>query len=215
MDILYYLSPNMEIENLTAINELIVGQLQKLIDQEKILNMFPFQGLINKYQKEKMNMYMNEEEEIEDNIKEIILEDKSYLMDYIKKLFDKKIEQNDKFFPIDNPNFVRKDYEIIEYKEKDIYDNKLSEENKNLDFSIDDNILNNNDNNPIFNLVKKIDAKDEEIKRMESINPNDFKKIMRPDIRLEINQTFKQLGFAFITLDMQGYRSGSMDEGIM
>ena len=46
-------------------------------------------------------------------------------------------------------------------------------------------------------------------------HPNDFKKIMRPDIRLEINQTFKQMGFAFITLDMQGYRSGSMDEGIM
>ena len=44
----------MEIENLTAINELIVGQLQKLIDQEKILNMFPFQGLINKYQKENL-----------------------------------------------------------------------------------------------------------------------------------------------------------------
>ena len=52
------------------------------------------------------------------------------------------------------------------------------------------------------------------IARIE-VNPNDFKKIMRPDIRLEINQTFKQLGFAFITLDMQGYRSGSMDEGIM
>ena len=65
MDILYYLSPNMEIENLTSINELIVGQLQKLIDQEKILNMFPFQGLINKYQKEKMNLYFNEEEENE------------------------------------------------------------------------------------------------------------------------------------------------------
>ena len=52
------------------------------------------------------------------------------------------------------------------------------------------------------------------IARIE-VNPNDFKKIMRPDIRLEINQAFKQMGFAFITLDMQGYRSGSMDEGIM
>ena len=49
------------------------------------------------------------------------------------------------------------------------------------------------------------------IARIE-VNPNDFKKIMRPDIRLEINQTLKQMGFAYVALDLQGYRSGSMDE---
>ena len=49
------------------------------------------------------------------------------------------------------------------------------------------------------------------IARIE-VNPNDFKKIMRSDIRLEINQTLKQMGFAYVALDLQGYRSGSMDE---
>ena len=170
MDILYYVSPNMEIENLTSINELIVQQLQKLIDQEKILNMFPFQGLIDKYQKaKKMNMYNEEEEEeLVDNINDIILEDKSYLMNYIKQLFDSKISKDDKFFPIDNPNYIRKEYKIIEYKEKDIYEYKLSEENKNFEFSIDEhNINNENDNNPISNLVNKADIKEEEKKDSE------------------------------------------------
>ena len=51
------------------------------------------------------------------------------------------------------------------------------------------------------------------IARIE-INPNDFKQIMRPDIRLEINQTLKQMGFAYVALDLQGYRSGSMDESL-
>ena len=137
MDILYYLSPNMEIENLTSINELIVEQLQKLIDQEKILNMFPFQGLINKYQQEKkMNIYLNEikNNDLVYNIDVIILEDKSYLMNYIKQLFDSKIEENDKYFPIEKSNYIRKDYQIIEYGEKDIYEYKLSEENKNFEF---------------------------------------------------------------------------------
>ena len=169
MDILYYLSPNMEIENLTSINELIVEQLQKLIDQEKILNMFPFQGLINKYlQKKKMNIYLSEKDNGNNlvyNTDVIILEDKSYLMNYIKQLFDSKIEEGDKYFPVEKSNYIRKDYQIIEYGEKDIYEYKLSEENKNFDFSIDENnnIVNNN-NNPISNLVNPSDIKNEENK---------------------------------------------------
>ena len=176
MDILYYVSPNMEIENLTSINELIVQQLQKLIDQEKILNMFPFQGLIDKYQKaKKMNMYNEEEgEELVENINDIILEDKSYLMNYIKQLFDSKISKDDKFFPVENPNYIRKEYKIIEYKEKDIYEYKLSEENKNFEFSIDEHKINNeNDNNPISNLVNKADIKEEENKDNEIIITNE------------------------------------------
>ena len=175
MDILYYLSPNMEIENLTSINELIVEQLQKLIDQEKILNMFPFQGLINKYQQEKkMNIYLNENNEgnnLVDNIDVIILEDKSYLMNYIKQLFDNKVGENDKFFPIEKSNYLRKDYQIIEYGEKDIYEYKLSEENKNFDLSIDDNNNKNDDNNnPISNLVNPSDLKMEEKKEEKEEN---------------------------------------------
>ena len=178
MDILYYLSPNMEIENLTSINELIVEQLQKLIDQEKILNMFPFQGLINKYQQEKkMNIYLNEikNNDLVYNIDVIILEDKSYLMNYIKQLFDSKIEENDKYFPIEKSNYIRKDYQIIEYGEKDIYEYKLSEENKNFDFSIDENNNNNinnniNNNNPISNLVNPSDINNKKEEEKENNN---------------------------------------------
>ena len=160
MDILYYLSPNMEIENLTSINELIVKQLQILIDQEKILNMFPFQGLVNKYEEQKkLNIFLEENgQNLGNNINEIILEDKSYLMNYIRQLFDSKVDKDDKFFPIENSNYFRKDYKIVEYKERDIYQYKLIEENKNFNFSKEENDLNNEriyDNNPISNLVNE------------------------------------------------------------
>ena len=191
MDILYYLSPNMEIENLTSINELIVEQLQRLIDQEKIINMFPFQGLIHKYQEEKkMNLYLEEKkEDLVDNIDDIILEDKSYLMNYIKQLFDNKIGKDDKFFPIDNANYFRKEYQIIEYKEKDNYHYKLSEENKNYEFSADDNINNEiiNDNNPISNLVNKDNIKEEEKKDNEiNIKKNESLKEIEEEKEKEI-----------------------------
>ena len=46
------------------------------------------------------------------------------------------------------------------------------------------------------------------------LNPNDFKRFMRADIRLEVNQVFKQMGFAYVALDLQGYRTGSMNESV-
>ncbi len=49
------------------------------------------------------------------------------------------------------------------------------------------------------------------IARIE-LNPNDFSTFMRGDIRLEVNSVLKGLGFAYVSLDLQGYRTGSMNE---
>lgn len=49
------------------------------------------------------------------------------------------------------------------------------------------------------------------IARIE-LNPNDFSRFMRGDIRLEVNLMLKNMGFAYVSLDLQGYRTGSMNE---
>lgn len=43
------------------------------------------------------------------------------------------------------------------------------------------------------------------------ILPNDFEKIIQPKIREEILNNFKIFGFDYISLDLQGYRVGSMN----
>ena len=49
------------------------------------------------------------------------------------------------------------------------------------------------------------------IARIE-LNPNDFSRFMRGDVRLEVNQMLKGMGFAYVSLDLQGYRTGSLNE---
>jgi len=49
------------------------------------------------------------------------------------------------------------------------------------------------------------------IARLE-IDPADFERISRPGIRDQIVGKLKELGFSYITLDLQGYRTGSMNE---
>lgn len=44
--------------------------------------------------------------------------------------------------------------------------------------------------------------------------PNEFGKFMEESIRLEVNKKFKEFGFTYITLDVIGYRTGSMNETI-
>ena len=44
------------------------------------------------------------------------------------------------------------------------------------------------------------------------ILPEEFEKIMQSKIRTEIIIKFKQYGFQYVTLDLQGYRTGSMNE---
>jgi hypothetical protein len=69
MDILYYLSFSFEIESLLKINVLIVNEITKLITKNKIIQMFPFEKIVNKYLKMKKNYY-NENEEKENEEEE-------------------------------------------------------------------------------------------------------------------------------------------------
>ena len=51
------------------------------------------------------------------------------------------------------------------------------------------------------------------IARIE-ISPNDFAKIIAPEISRKISAEFKQYGFTYVTLDLGGYRMGSMNEAL-
>ena len=53
----------------------------------------------------------------------------------------------------------------------------------------------------------------DKIARIE-ILPQEFDKIMQPEIREEIVNKFKSYGFQYVSLDLQGYRTGSMNVGI-
>ena len=49
------------------------------------------------------------------------------------------------------------------------------------------------------------------IARIE-ILPADFERFNDPEIRLLVNRTLKNFGFSYITIDLEGYRTGSMNE---
>ena len=49
------------------------------------------------------------------------------------------------------------------------------------------------------------------IARIELL-PEDFEKILSKDLRDRINSEFKSYGFAYTSLDLKGYRTGSMNE---
>ncbi|MBR1822427.1 MAG: ATP-dependent sacrificial sulfur transferase LarE [Clostridia bacterium] len=44
------------------------------------------------------------------------------------------------------------------------------------------------------------------------LDPSDFPAFMREETRLRVHEAFKALGFAYVTLDILGYRTGSMNE---
>jgi uncharacterized protein len=44
------------------------------------------------------------------------------------------------------------------------------------------------------------------------ILPDEFAKLMQDEIRKEIVEKFSQIGFTYVTLDLKGYRTGSMNE---
>ena len=46
------------------------------------------------------------------------------------------------------------------------------------------------------------------------ILPEDFTRIIQDDTRTKIYDAFKAMGFSYVTLDMKGYRTGSMNETI-
>ena len=51
------------------------------------------------------------------------------------------------------------------------------------------------------------------IARIEVL-PEDFQRIIQEDVRTKIYDSLKALGFSYVTLDMKGYRTGSMNETI-
>ena len=52
------------------------------------------------------------------------------------------------------------------------------------------------------------------IARIE-ILPEDFEKILQEKTREKIYDELKKLGFSYVTLDLKGYRTGSMNEEII
>jgi uncharacterized protein len=44
------------------------------------------------------------------------------------------------------------------------------------------------------------------------IMPEEFGRLMEPEIREDVTAKFKQYGFSYVTMDLQGYRTGSMNE---
>lgn len=49
------------------------------------------------------------------------------------------------------------------------------------------------------------------IARIE-VMPEEFEKMIRPEIRGLITRSFKEYGFSYVTMDLTGYRTGSMNE---
>lgn len=42
--------------------------------------------------------------------------------------------------------------------------------------------------------------------------PEEFDKLMQPDIRMEVVEKLTEYGFSYVTMDLKGYRTGSMNE---
>lgn len=51
----------------------------------------------------------------------------------------------------------------------------------------------------------------QELARIE-VGKEELERACREEIRAEINRKFKELGYTYVALDLQGYRSGSMNE---
>ncbi|MHC4747545.1 MAG: ATP-dependent sacrificial sulfur transferase LarE [Planctomycetota bacterium] len=62
-----------------------------------------------------------------------------------------------------------------------------------------------------FGLVEFRVRHHDQLARIE-IRPDDFEKVMTEPARSKIIEKIKSLGFKFVTLDMQGFRSGSLNE---
>ena len=52
---------------------------------------------------------------------------------------------------------------------------------------------------------------DDRTARLE-VGPQEFNRLLDPAFREALVTHFKSLGFAYVTLDLQGYRTGSMNE---
>lgn len=50
--------------------------------------------------------------------------------------------------------------------------------------------------------------------RIEAL-PQEMERFMQESIRSCITKTFQEYGFTYVALDLQGYRTGSMNEGVV
>ena len=53
----------------------------------------------------------------------------------------------------------------------------------------------------------------DQVARIET-DPNEIPKFLQPELRDQISKRLKEIGFLFVTLDLQGYRTGSLNEEI-
>jgi uncharacterized protein len=52
-----------------------------------------------------------------------------------------------------------------------------------------------------------------ELARIE-ISPDDFARLLDPDVRAAIVAALKEAGYLYVSMDLQGYRRGAMNEGL-
>ncbi|MBQ9828119.1 MAG: ATP-dependent sacrificial sulfur transferase LarE [Lachnospiraceae bacterium] len=52
-----------------------------------------------------------------------------------------------------------------------------------------------------------------DLARIET-DPSEMKRLLEQPVRDEINRYFKELGFSYTAMDLKGYRTGSMNEGL-
>ena len=53
----------------------------------------------------------------------------------------------------------------------------------------------------------------DELARIE-VAPDEIENLFRPDVREEILRRFKDAGFTYVSIDLQGYRTGSLNENV-
>jgi uncharacterized protein len=65
-----------------------------------------------------------------------------------------------------------------------------------------------------FRFVRvRIHGIDNPIARIEVL-PEEIERLTAPDLRAAAQDEFRQIGFTYVTLDLAGYRTGSMNEGV-
>ena len=53
----------------------------------------------------------------------------------------------------------------------------------------------------------------DELARIE-VAPDEIEKLFQPDVREEILRRFRDAGFTYVSIDLQGYRAGSLNENV-
>lgn len=53
-----------------------------------------------------------------------------------------------------------------------------------------------------------------EVARLE-VGRDEMARLLEPQIAAQLSREFRKLGFRFVTLDLGGFRSGSLNEGVV